>query len=267
MLNNKIVLALAAASFVAAQEIERNDIPQECRSICEPVIDISRRCNFDNDQRERDCICDVANNASFATCNECTLRYPQFFVDTDNDNDDINDVNDNDDNEVANWYNRCAFGGNSTTAPGASITSAPTPPLSMSTGVYTTTICDDDVFDNDNDLDDDRDTPDNDDVCRTRVMTGAIPVVPVTATTTDASGSTVTSSFFTTTSTGTRGPQATQTGQTGTGAGSSNSGNGNGNNDANGNNDLPASDGGAMAMAIPMLWAGAGMVFVALAYI
>ena len=48
MLFNNISLIAALAAVVAAQEIDQNDIPQQCTSICAQVVTIARDCDRQN---------------------------------------------------------------------------------------------------------------------------------------------------------------------------------------------------------------------------
>jgi hypothetical protein len=102
------------------------------RQNCHKTSDHVHSNNTDGDGAERDCICEAQNATPFTSCNECTLQYPEYFVDDDDDDDD-------DDNEVNIWFNRCNF------AAGGAVTSAPSStgtvvPVSTSVSVS----CDDD---------------------------------------------------------------------------------------------------------------------------
>ncbi|SMR52649.1 unnamed protein product [Zymoseptoria tritici ST99CH_3D1] len=136
------LVSLLATAFVSAQEIDNDDIPQECRDICRPVVELADRCdNFDNDNRERDCLCETQNAAAFTSCNDCTLQYPNFFIDNDDDDD---NTPDRETNEVNLWLNRCNFGsssGNNTSSPtGAASTGSGVVPVSTSTGGGSTVV-------------------------------------------------------------------------------------------------------------------------------
>jgi hypothetical protein len=113
MLFNKFSLITALTAAVAAQEIDQNDIPQQCTSVCAQVVTIARDCDRqngrpqphssspqhtnprtqdNNDAAELNCICQAQNaNTLFPTCEACVAQF-------DNDNDDSDD-NDNDNND------------------------------------------------------------------------------------------------------------------------------------------------------------------------
>lgn len=45
MLFQKFAIVATLIALVAAQEIERNDIPQQCTQVCAQVLDIARDCD------------------------------------------------------------------------------------------------------------------------------------------------------------------------------------------------------------------------------
>jgi hypothetical protein len=116
MLVNKLSLIAALAAAVAAQEIDQNDIPQQCTSVCAQVVTIAQGCDRqnsrpqpccfsvyhtnpfsqdNNDAGELDCICQAQNaNTLFPTCEACVAQ----FDNDDDDDDDDNDNNNNNDN-------------------------------------------------------------------------------------------------------------------------------------------------------------------------
>jgi hypothetical protein len=118
MLVNKLSLIAALAAAVAAQEIDQNDIPQQCTSVCAQVVTIARDCDrqnsrsqpcyfsvYDtdpfpqdnNDAGELNCICQAQNaNTLFPTCEACVA---QFDNNNDNDDDDDDDNNNNNNND------------------------------------------------------------------------------------------------------------------------------------------------------------------------
>ena len=107
MHRNIVLLAFAAAVHGQSLGLSDNDVPPECRSICQPVIDGERVCcstagafrkwltsdsqrcdtSFDDDsQQYRDCVCqDQAAAAALSPCEQCAAQYPNFFIDNDND--------------------------------------------------------------------------------------------------------------------------------------------------------------------------------------
>lgn len=83
-----LLLGLSLLSAVKAQEFDNNDVPQQCRSVCQAMVDAARTCdrNFDGDRQEVDCICNT-ENASTALP-ECAACIRQFDSDDDDDDDD-----------------------------------------------------------------------------------------------------------------------------------------------------------------------------------
>lgn len=82
-------LALAAASLVRAQEFDGNDVPSQCRSVCESMIAAARNCDntADGDREEVDCVC-AAPNAStqLPLCEACVRAAQNPEPDDDSDN-------------------------------------------------------------------------------------------------------------------------------------------------------------------------------------
>jgi hypothetical protein len=83
------VLLLSLASTVFAQEFDNNDVPPQCRSVCQSMVDAARTCdqNFDGDRQEVDCICNTQGASTQLP--ECAACVRQF--DPDRDGDDNND--------------------------------------------------------------------------------------------------------------------------------------------------------------------------------
>ncbi|KAI5364939.1 hypothetical protein Slin15195_G044770 [Septoria linicola] len=203
MHNKNLILACLATAIcaVSGQGLSNDDIPPECRSICQPVVDTERRCDnqFDDDgddnvnqpgvpsnQQYRDCVCQDQNaSQALAQCNECTARYPNFFIDNDNDNDD-GPGPDVDDNEIAQWARICGLPvqNNGTNGTTGTLTAAPSSlPTSLTTSMRTVTQtfdCDSPP-DNDTDdiLDDVNDTPDNNENDPQCTRTTVVPVVGI----------------------------------------------------------------------------------------
>ncbi|EME81744.1 uncharacterized protein MYCFIDRAFT_78806 [Pseudocercospora fijiensis CIRAD86] len=113
MYNSRIILAALAAAIVVVHghDLEPNDVPPECRSICQPVVDLENSCDrqFEDDrdrsthdQQYRDCVCSTQNaNQALSTCQNCVVQYPNYFLDLDD--------NDTDDNEIEQWLRDCGF--------------------------------------------------------------------------------------------------------------------------------------------------------------
>jgi len=102
MLFQNLAIAAALTALTAAQEIEQNDIPQQCTQLCSQVVTIARDCDnrFNNDDNgENNCICTAPNASTLLpACEACVRQY-----DTDDDADDRND------NDVRDVLNRCNF--------------------------------------------------------------------------------------------------------------------------------------------------------------
>ncbi|PIA91861.1 hypothetical protein CB0940_09811 [Cercospora beticola] len=263
MRNTNWTFALLAAAICAVkgQDLDQNDIPQECRSTCQPVVDTENRCDqqFDDDdnnnnlqpgipanQQYRDCVCQDQNAAqALASCVECVARFPNYYLDLDDNNnpdtpdgpdgDDVNDPDGDDgqgqgnnnnnnnnrnqtvvDNDVAEWARICGLqvpGANNTSPnPTAGPTAAaPRVTATGSTTVVQTVDCDDlndpDGPDGDND-----DNPDVNEPQCTRTT-----VLPVFGTITGgnqtpgAAPTGVSTSFATSVGTGANGQTSTFT--------------------------------------------------------
>lgn len=81
-----LLLLTSLASLALTQEFDNNDIPSQCRSVCQSMVDAARTCdrNFDGDRQEVDCICNSENaRTQLPACAACVRQF-----DTDNDDDD-----------------------------------------------------------------------------------------------------------------------------------------------------------------------------------
>ena len=89
--NSLLFIGLVAIGAVAAQEFDNNDVPNQCRTVCQAMVDAARTCDQTNsgDRQEVDCICNT--NGASTQLPECAACIRQF--DTDNDDDDDNDQN------------------------------------------------------------------------------------------------------------------------------------------------------------------------------
>lgn len=52
MLAKNIILALTLAAFGVAQEIDNNDVPQQCTAVCASVVSLARSCDQQNSMFE-----------------------------------------------------------------------------------------------------------------------------------------------------------------------------------------------------------------------
>lgn len=86
-----LLLGLTAAfTAVQAQEFDNNDVPQQCRSVCQSMVDAARTCDQtnDGDRQEVDCICNTEGaSTALPECAACVRLF-------DSDNDDDDDDND-----------------------------------------------------------------------------------------------------------------------------------------------------------------------------
>ncbi|KXT01893.1 hypothetical protein AC578_2170 [Pseudocercospora eumusae] len=157
MYNSKIIFAVLAAAIavVRSEDLEPNDVPPECRSICQPAIDLENSCdrqfddddndNNNSDQQYRDCVCKAQNaNQALSACQNCVVQYPNYFIDADD--------NDTDDNDIEEWLRDCGFSTATNQTGTAGVTPSPTrgPGAtgifsgSLTTATYTYTEIDDD---------------------------------------------------------------------------------------------------------------------------
>lgn len=82
-------LALSAIHAVRAQEFDGNDVPSQCRSVCDSMIAAARDCDnrFDGDREEVDCICAAPNASSqLLLCEACVRAAQNPEPDDDSDN-------------------------------------------------------------------------------------------------------------------------------------------------------------------------------------
>ncbi|KAF4825728.1 Protein CAP22 [Colletotrichum siamense] len=96
-----VALSLVAAAFVQADlQLDSDDIPSQCRAVCNPIYELGRTCEVDDDQvtddltedrLEAQCVCTNSsiNVSSYAAL--CASCMDQNVTDRD-DLDDINDI-------------------------------------------------------------------------------------------------------------------------------------------------------------------------------
>jgi hypothetical protein len=128
MLVNKLSLIAVLAAAVAAQEIDQNDIPQQCTSVCAQVVTIARDCDRqnsrtqpccfsmyhtnplpqdNNDAGELNCICQAQNaNKLFPTCEACVAQFDNNNNDDDDDDDNNNNNNNDNGKQPPSLYSR-----------------------------------------------------------------------------------------------------------------------------------------------------------------
>ncbi|KAJ9144515.1 hypothetical protein NKR23_g5927 [Pleurostoma richardsiae] len=81
-----------------AQDIDSNDVPRECRSVCDPVTRLTRTCDRQNDDDDSgyiNCVCSADNaQTAIPLCEACVAVY---------------DTNDGHDNDVNDLVRSCSF--------------------------------------------------------------------------------------------------------------------------------------------------------------
>ncbi|KAL4929812.1 putative GPI anchored protein [Aspergillus undulatus] len=103
---------LLAGKLALAAELDPDDVPDRCRSACDPVVSVARDCDRrnDNDAAEMDCICDSDQASTrIPQCEACIAQYR-----TDNPRDEDHDGSDdadydNDDNDDADPHDNDAY--------------------------------------------------------------------------------------------------------------------------------------------------------------
>ncbi|CZT15062.1 uncharacterized protein RCC_00969 [Ramularia collo-cygni] len=115
-------LALGFVHFTRANEgIEFDDVPNQCRDVCTPVVELSESCDnqsFSSNDREIQCICTGQNMATaIPDCEACIRPFWQGSDDDDYD-------------ETNNLLRRCGLTAASETSSGASSSTS----MSTSTG-------------------------------------------------------------------------------------------------------------------------------------
>lgn len=74
-----IALAFALSAVGLAQDVDRDDIPQQCVDICQPIVTLTQNCdnstNDDNDIAERQCVCNGQNAGTIVPlCASCITQ-------------------------------------------------------------------------------------------------------------------------------------------------------------------------------------------------
>ncbi|EON66533.1 hypothetical protein W97_05778 [Coniosporium apollinis CBS 100218] len=77
------ILVLTALTVrIAAQDVDYNDLPSQCQSVCAPVVELTQRCDqqhSSDDAGQLNCVC-AANNAT-AVIPVCEACYAMFDPD------------------------------------------------------------------------------------------------------------------------------------------------------------------------------------------
>jgi hypothetical protein len=65
--------------FVTAQDIDNNDVPSECRSVCASVVSLTTTCDAQNDDDDSgyiNCVCSGPNaTTEIPACEACVANY------------------------------------------------------------------------------------------------------------------------------------------------------------------------------------------------
>lgn len=88
-------LALSAIHAVHAQEFDGNDVPSQCRSVCDSMVAAALDCDnrADGDREELDCICAAPNASSqLPLCEACVRAAQNPEPDDDSDNGMLDEV-------------------------------------------------------------------------------------------------------------------------------------------------------------------------------
>ncbi|KAF4970973.1 hypothetical protein FSARC_2076 [Fusarium sarcochroum] len=132
MYTSTIALAIAPLLYLARADVglDRDDIPRECDTICDPIVQLTRTCDTDlrgdrdrdEDRLEVQCVC---TNDSFnvgrvaALCADCI--HQNAPRDNDDDDDDDDDDNRNDDTkDIDDILYTCGFSSTTYVASAAS---------------------------------------------------------------------------------------------------------------------------------------------------
>ncbi|RBR21004.1 hypothetical protein FVER53590_07192 [Fusarium verticillioides] len=129
MYTSTIALAIASLLYLARADVslDRDDIPRECDTICDPIVQLTKKCDTDlrgdrdreEDRLEAQCVC---TNDSFnvsrvaALCAGCIHQNAQNNRDDDDDDDDIRD----DTEEIDDIMYTCGFSSTTYVASAAS---------------------------------------------------------------------------------------------------------------------------------------------------
>ncbi|KNG48090.1 gpi anchored protein [Stemphylium lycopersici] len=129
-----IALAFALSAVGLAQDVDRDDIPQQCVAICQPIVTLTQNCdnttNDDDDRAERQCVCNGQNASTIVPlCASCITQNGGEF-----------------DNDVSELVRECSFSSTSyapsaastALASGASATPTGSMNTPMTTGSMTT---------------------------------------------------------------------------------------------------------------------------------
>lgn len=70
-----LAILSALGAIGSTQDIDNNDVPSVCRSVCQSTVDITTRCDTQNDDDDSgylNCVCSASNASSFVPeCEAC----------------------------------------------------------------------------------------------------------------------------------------------------------------------------------------------------
>ncbi|KAL5049430.1 hypothetical protein BDW71DRAFT_160535 [Aspergillus fruticulosus] len=69
---------ILAGNVAFGADLDRDDVPSDCHSACDPLVSISQQCDRqnDNDEAEARCICEADNATSLIPqCEACIAEY------------------------------------------------------------------------------------------------------------------------------------------------------------------------------------------------
>ncbi|KAI4650989.1 hypothetical protein J4E93_003347 [Alternaria ventricosa] len=73
----KLAIVFALSAIGLAQDVDRDDVPQQCRQVCDSVTRLTRDCDnsTNDDMAERQCICNGQNaNTAVPLCAACIMQ-------------------------------------------------------------------------------------------------------------------------------------------------------------------------------------------------
>ncbi|KAL3458946.1 hypothetical protein BJX64DRAFT_209644 [Aspergillus heterothallicus] len=120
---------MLASNFGLAAQLDRNDVPDMCRTACELVVSVADRCDRqnDNDTAEMNCICNSDQaDTRVPRCEACIAQY-----ETDHPREDNGDA-DPHDNDAYDIITSCHFTTTTYAPAGRSINGSGTPRPSSS---------------------------------------------------------------------------------------------------------------------------------------
>ncbi|KAL1624709.1 hypothetical protein SLS56_007685 [Neofusicoccum ribis] len=91
-----LALLSALAVIGSAQDIDNNDVPTVCRSLCQSTIDLTTQCDRQNDDDDSgyiNCVCSASNASSFVpACEACVAANDEADNEADKRAVDVRDI-------------------------------------------------------------------------------------------------------------------------------------------------------------------------------